>query len=421
MTQDPVSLAAATWVHWSALRRWVKNPRKNAHAVPKIAAAIRKFGFVAPAVVWTEADRLVAGDTRVQAMAQICAEDPAFVPRGAPGPGLMRVVYHSFASEAEADAYALADNRLGELAEWDAAGVNDILASLDQRDRVVIGFDAPLVVPREKPVLNEDEVPPTPSAAETVTKTGDIWEMGTHRLICGDSTKPETFSTLLGASKASMLWTDPPYNVDYVGGAHELTPNQRKANGNLTIANDSMGDDFPAFLTSAFAAIDTVLEPGAAIYVTGPSGPDFRHFGNAAALMPWRYAQTLIWVKSTFVLGRQDYHYRHEHMMFGWKLGAPHRKLADRTQDSVWEFERPRRNGEHPTMKPVELIERALVNSSAEDAIVLDAFGGSGSTLIACEKTGRRARLVELAPTYCDVIVRRWEHLTGKLATRVSG
>lgn len=411
MAQDPVSMAAATWVHWSALRRWVKNPRKNAHAVPKIAAAIRKFGFVAPAVVWTEADRLVAGDTRVQAMAQICAEDPAFVPRGAPGPGLMRVVHHSFASEAEADAYALADNRLGELAEWDAAGVNDILASLDQRDRVVIGFDVPLVVPREKPVLNEDEVPPTPSAAETVTKTGDIWELGVHRLICGDSTKPETFSTLLGASKASLLWTDPPYNVNYVGGTKQA----------LTIENDALGDEFPAFLTSAFAAIDTVLEPGAVFYVAGPSGPDFRHFGNAAFDVGWHYAQTIIWVKSAFVLGRGDYHYRHEHMMYGWKLGAPHRKLADRTQDSVWEFARPRRNGEHPTMKPVELIERALVNSSAEDAIVLDAFGGSGSTLIACEKTGRRARLVELAPTYCDVIVRRWEHLTGKLATKVSG
>lgn len=417
MVEDRVSLAgAAEWVHWSTLKRWVKNPRKNAEAVPKVAAAIKRFGFVAPAVVWLEQDRLVAGDTRVQAMAALMQADPDFVPKGAPGPGMMRVVHHSFASEADADAYALADNRLGELADWDPAGVNEILARLDQRDRVIVGFEAPLVVPKEKPVLNLDEVPPAP--ADPTTKPGDIWELGDHRLVCGDSTQPDTFAALMAGTKASMMWTDPPYGVSYVS----------KTKAALTIANDDLtSEELRGFLIRCFTAANVALTDGAALYIAHPAGVHSIEFLLAFRDVGWRLHQTLVWKKDRFALGHSDYHYIHEPILFGYRPGGGRRGrggegwYGDNAQASVFEVPKPQSNADHPTMKPPELIERMILNSSAPEAIVLDPFGGSGSTMVACERTGRSARLAELSPVYCDVIVRRWEHLTGKKATMVVG
>lgn len=406
--------AAAVWEPVDALVPWERNPRKNDAAVPRVAESIRRFGFVAPVVVWRERGRLVAGHTRLKAMRRLLASDPAFAPPGAPGAGVVPVRYVSFASEAEADAYALADNRLGEIAEWDEPELKAILAQLDDELRAAAGFvDEP-----EVPELEGEDVVIEPPA-DPVTKLGDVWVLGRHRLVCGDSTKAETFAALMGEERAALLWTDPPYNVEIVGGNHALSPAERKAKGGKVIQNDAMSDEaFRAFLVSAFAACDGVLAPGAGFYVAHADCEGYNFLG-AVRDVGWKFSQWVVWVKDSFVLGRKDYHSRHEPILYGWKLGAAHHAVTDRTQDTVWEIPRPKRSEQHPTMKPPELIERALKNSSDPDAVVLDAFGGSGSTLVACEKTGRQARLVELDPAYCDVIVARWEGLTGKKAHRV--
>jgi site-specific DNA-methyltransferase (adenine-specific) len=205
---------------------------------------------------------------------------------------------------------------------------------------------------------------------------------------------------------ADLVWTDPPYGVSYVG----------KTKDALTIQNDSLNpEEFLAFLKSAFENSKRVSKPGAVWYVAAPAGNLFLSFAIALSdLEIWRH--TLVWVKDMFVMGRADYHYRHEAILYGWTPGAAHQEPPDRKQDSVWEIPRPKRSEEHPTMKPLELIIRAIRNSTSKGQIVLDPFGGSGSTLIAAEQTGRKARLIELDPKYCDVIVTRWQNLTGQTA-----
>jgi DNA modification methylase len=247
---------------------------------------------------------------------------------------------------------------------------------------------------------------PTVDEIEPRTKRGDLWVLGSHRLLCGDSTSPDDVTRALDGATASLLWTDPPYNVAYVG----------KTKAALTIKNDAMDNEsFRTFLRDAFAAADRSMSPGAGFYIAHADTEGF-NFRGAVRDVGWKFAQCLVWVKDVFVMGRQDYHWRHEPILYGWKLGAGHHALKDRTQDTVWEIPRPKRNEEHPTMKPVELVTRAIQNSSARGAIVLDIFGGSGTTLIACESTGRAARVVELDPRYCDVIVARWEKMTGQKA-----
>jgi len=390
--------AAAVWVPITKLNPWAQNPRKNETAVEKVVESIRRFGFGAPILARPNGE-VIAGHTRLKAAERL---------------GLDRVpVRYLDLDPADAHLLALADNKLAEIAEWDQELLATILRDVAPEEAALAGFGAEelaeLLAELETPrtyLTDPDDVPDTPE--QPVTKPGDLWIMGRHRLLCGDSTRPEDVERLVDGQKMAMVFTDPPYNVDYVGGTKDA----------LRIRNDSMSEeDFSRFLLAAHEAMLSHTEPGGAIYVchADTAGHTFRHSLVEAG---WLLKQCLIWVKQNFVLGRQDYHWQHEPILYGWAPGAAHRWFGDRKQSTVWPVDRPRRSEEHPTMKPVELVERALLNSSAPGARVLDPFGGSGTTLIACEKFGRSAYLMELDPHYCDVIIQRWQEFTGETARR---
>lgn len=253
----------------------------------------------------------------------------------------------------------------------------------------------------------EDEVPDRP--AETRVCNGDVWVMGNHRLLCGDSSRLEDVQLLMSDKQADMVFTDPPYGVSYVG----------KTKDALTIDNDQLDDvALEAFLTNAFRTFP--IKDGGSIYVCSPPGNPETVFRLAWRGSELQLRQCLVWAKQQFVMGRQDYHWRHESILYGWKDGAAHYFIDDRTQDTVWDFDRPHRSTEHPTMKPVELVEKAVNNSSRRGEVVFDGFGGSGSTLIACEKLKRHCRLIEIDAGYCAVILSRWAKFTGQDPIRES-
>jgi DNA modification methylase len=387
---------AAIWVPIGELRPWIGNPRKNSDAVKAVADSIRKFGFGAP-IIARQADRqIIGGHTRLQAARRL---------------GLTHVpVRYLDLSAEDAQLLALADNKLGEIAEWDEGMLARILEELKAANANLstTGFD-PTEIDRllaeigaERTAdIEEDPVPEPPKTPDSVP--GTIYELGPHRLLCGDSTRTADVQKVVGAERLSLLWTDPPYNVDYEGAAG-------------SILNDQMSKErFRTFLVDAFRASDSVMPAGAVFYVAHADTEGLA-FRAAIETVGWKLASCLIWRKDSLVLGRGDYHWIHEPILYGWKPGASHRSVADRTQTTVWECDRPKRSEEHPTMKPVPLIERALRNSSDTGETVLDVFGGSGSTLIAAARTGRRALLVELDPKYCDVIRQRWARFAAKVA-----
>ncbi len=367
------------------LRPYANNPRVNNGAVPAVAASIREFGFLVP-IVATPDGTILAGHTRLKAAQSLgLAEVPVLVARDL--------------DDAKARAFRLADNKTAELAEWDLQKLDEELAALGDYDMAQFGFEAP-----DEPEEGETEADDAPGVEveePPVSKPGALYALGEHRLLCGDSTDAHAVARLMGGEKADLLLTDPPYNVAYEGEAG-------------TIANDSMDDAaFLAFLTRAFKVAAQALKPGAAFYIfhSDFEGLNFLLAAKAAEL---QVRQCIVWVKNTLVLGRKDYQCRHEPCLYGWKHGAAHRWLGDRRQTTVLEFPKPARSAEHPTMKPVALLEALIRNSSERGDVVLDTFGGSGSTLIACERMGRRARLCELEPRFCDVIRRRWaEHVHG--------
>jgi len=275
-------------------------------------------------------------------------------------------------------------------------------------DLNLIGFDdkllADLLAEPTEGLTDPDEVPEPP--ADPVTVLGDVWVLGNHRLLCGNSTSIDDLERLCAGQKVDMWLTDPPYNVAYEG----------KTKKALTIQNDSMNDEnFRQFLRDAYVAADSVMKPGAVFYIWH-AGLEGYNFQGAAFDAGWKVRQCLIWKKSTMVMGRQDYQWKHEPCLYGWKEGAGHLWATDRKQTTILEFDKPSRNGEHPTMKPVALFEYQLLNNTKGGDIVLDSFGGSGTTMIAAEKNGRHARLMELDPKYCDVIVTRWQDFTGQKA-----
>lgn len=381
---------------------YARNPRKNDHAVDRVAAAIKEFGFRVPIVA--KSDGLVVdGHLRLKAARKLgLAEVP--------------VVLADDLTDAQVKAFRISVNRMAELAEWDSE-----LLALELGELGELGFDleltgfsedeanalTPEVLPEGK--TDPDEAPEPPAKPRSVL--GDVWLLGKHRVMCGDSTSVDAVEALMAGGKADCVWTDPPYGVAYVGKTAEA----------LTIENDDLNDaELTDFLRAALGAAFAACKDGAAWYVAAPPGPPMVHsFGTAMTeLGVWRH--TLAWVKSTFVLGRADYHYQHEAIFYGWKPGAAHKWTSDRKQSSTLNFDKPARNGVHPTMKPVELVEYCIGNSSDRGDVVLEPFGGSGTTLIACEKTGRIARLMELDPRYVDVIVNRWQDFTGKQATRES-
>lgn len=383
---------------------YARNARTHSdEQISQLAASIKEWGWTTPVLV-DEQGSIIAGHGRTLAAQRLqMAEVPVMVAKGW--------------SEAKKRAYVLADNKLAMNAGWD----NEMLA-LELGEIGELGFDLDLTgfTAEEIEALMPVEVVPgltdpddAPAVQETsITVPGDVWIMGKHRLLCGDSTSVNDLEKLTDGQLVDMWLTDPPYNVAVQGGNHG---DPERKNG-LKIMNDKMPDEeFRQFLRDAYVSADTVMKPGAVFYIWHADSEGY-NFRGAAKDAGWAVRQCLIWKKSSIVMGRQDYHWKHEPCLYGWKEGAGHLWATDRKQTTILEFDRPSRNGEHPTMKPVALFEYQLLNNTKGGDIVLDSFGGSGTTLIAAEKNGRIARLMELDPKYCDVIVKRWQDFTGKIA-----
>lgn len=370
-----------------------KHGKKN---IDSIKGSLAKFGQQKPIVV--NADNvIVAGNGTLQAAKELGWKEINIVRTDLKG--------------SDITAFGIADNRTSELAEWDDDVLKGLLESLkaEDFDLSTIGFDVDdlndMIGDKNKAGLTDpDDVPEPPNVP--TTRLGDIYQLGNHRLMCGDSTDLAQVERLMDGHKADMWLTDPPYNVAYEGKTKEA----------MTIQNDSMGDgDFREFLKKCYAAADNAMKPGAVFYIWHADSEGY-NFRGAAFDIGWKVRQCLIWKKSSMVMGRQDYHWRHEPCLYGWKEGAGHLWASDRKQTTILEFDRPSRNGEHPTMKPVALFEYQMLNNTKGADIVLDSFGGSGTTIMAAEQNGRYARLMEFDPKYCDVIVKRWEDFTGQKA-----
>jgi len=374
---------------------YARNSRTHSDAqVAQIAASIKEFGFLNPIIIDGD-NGIIAGHGRVLAARKL-------------GLNEVPVVEAAHLSDTQKRAYIIADNKLALNAGWDNEMLSIELGELGDAgfDLDLTGFELNEINALLAPVGTEgltdpDEVPAPPE--EPITKPGDVWILGNHRLMCGDSTSVSDMGKLCAGQLVDLLLTDPPYNVAYEGGTKEK----------LTIQNDSMGDDqFRQFLRDAFVTADTVIKPGSVFYIWHADTEAYA-FRGACIDAGWKVRQCLIWKKSSMVMGRQDYHWKHEPCLYGWKDGAGHLWASDRKQTTILEFDKPNRNGEHPTMKPVALFEYQMLNNTKGGDLVLDSFGGSGTTLIAAEKNGRTALLMELDPRYCDVIIKRWQDFTG--------
>jgi DNA modification methylase len=378
---------------------YARNPRKNDDVVDKMAASIQEFGFRIPIVARSDGS-VVDGHLRLKAALHLGLTE---VP----------VALADDLSEAQIKAFRLLANRSVNWAEWD----NELLA-LEFKDLQEIGYDLDLtgfdakelnkimdsVV--EAGLTDEDAVPEAP--AVPVTKPGDVYILGNHRLLCGDSTLLANVEKVLDGALADMVFTDPPYNVDYGNSAKDKMRKKK-----LQIMNDNLGGEFEKFLYDACVNMLSVCK--GAVYVC-MSSSELHTLQKAFTEAGGKWSTFIIWAKNHFTMGRADYQRQYEPILYGWKQGIDHFWCGARDQGDVWFVKKPIKNDLHPTMKPVELVERAVSNSSKSRDIVLDCFGGSGTTLIACEKLGRQARMIELDPKYCDVIVKRWEEFTGHSA-----
>jgi len=453
MQEIPVHCSCTELVDPAVL---VPNPRNpNQHPKKQIellAKIIKSQGWRTPVTVSNRSGFVVRGHGRLQAALLLRCKVP--------------VDRQDYSSEADEWADLIADNRIAEFAEIDGDLIAQLLADLGNMDidMDLTGYsdkqiDNLLADIRSEKVEDDhfDAVAEAETIIEPIAKNGDVWLLGRHRLMCGDSTKKEDVERLMDGQSAAMIFTDPPYNVDYQGSTE----------AKLKIKNDNMPKvEFQRFLTSAFLRMFESVRPGAAIYVchADSAGSDFR---GAMIEAGWSIKQCLIWVKNQFVMGRQDYQWQHEPILYGWRPDGAHQFFGGRKQGTVfdddsvivlqpdgddtlvcitiggeqmvirtkeaeiiskaddalmttWRVEKPIRNGEHPTMKPIPLCTRAIQNSSRPEESVLDLFGGSGSTLMAAEQTGRICYTMELDPVYVDVIIRRWEQFTGKTAVKVS-
>jgi DNA modification methylase len=381
------------------LRPYERNPRTHSETqVDQIAASMVEFGWTNPVLV-DEQGGILAGHGRLLAARKL---ELAEVP----------VIRFEHLSEAQKRAYILADNQIALQAGWDDALLADELAWLrDERfDLDLVGFDATelerLLALADGEAANdeaEDEVPEAPE--NPVSKPGDLWVLGNHRLLCGDATVLTDVERVLGGQLADMTFCDPPYNVDYAN-----SPKDKLRGKHRPILNDDLGAGFEAFLYDACVNILSVTK--GAVYVC-MSSSELHTLQRAFAAAGGKWSTFVIWAKNTFTLGRADYQRQYEPILYGWKEGSDHYWCGARDQGDVWFIDKPAKNDLHPTMKPVALVERAIRNSSKSRDIVLDPFGGSGSTLIACEKAGRHGRLIELDPRYVDTIILRWQAFGG--------
>ena len=381
-----------------ALKPYEKNAKiHNAEQVDRIAKSIEEFGFISPCLIDKDFN-IIAGHGRVKAAQQLNLKT---VP----------CVFIEGLTETQRKAYILADNRLTELGEWDDVLLNEELENLQLEgfDVDLTGFDFDVA---EIPDVDfEDDIPII--TEEPTAKTGQVYQLGQHRLMCGDSTKIEDVEKLMAGEKADMVFTDPPWNVNYGavedGNAQGYVPRK--------ILNDFMGtEEFKSFMFEAFKCMNSASKVGCMTYVV-MSRQEWGNMMLTLAENDYHWSSTIIWNKDTLVLSRKDYHTKYEPIWYGWKDGGPRLcPLEDRKQSDVWDFDRPKKSEEHPTMKPVALVSQAITNSSKKGDIILDLFGGSGTTLIAAHQTGRVCRMMELDPHYIDVIIKRYEDLTGEKA-----
>lgn len=371
---------------------YINNARTHSpEQVNKLRASIREFGFINPVII----DRnygVIAGHGRILAAKE---EGITEVP----------CVFADHLSEAQKKAYIIADNRMAMDAGWDEELLRVEIEALEAADfnTLLTGFDEDeLSKLFDNGNETEDDDFDVDAELEkpAVVQSGDVWLLGRHRLVCGDSTKADTFEKLMDGKKANLVITDPPYNVNYEGSAGK-------------IQNDNMENDaFYHFLLDAFTQTEAAMDNDASIYVfhADTEGLNFR---RAFADAGFNLSGCCIWKKQSLVLGRSPYQWQHEPVLFGWKKKGKHKWYAGRKETTVWEYDKPKKNGEHPTMKPIPLLAYPIKNSSMVNSIVLDPFGGSGSTLIACEQTDRICYTVELDEKYCDVIVKRYIEQVG--------
>jgi len=394
----------------SDLIPYARNSRTHSdEQVTQIAASIREFGFTNPVLIDSNGT-IIAGHGRVMAAKKVgLAEVPC-----------LRLEH---LSPSQIRAYVIADNKLALNAGWDDEMLKAELLTLQEEgfNTDLTGFsDDELNALLNSEIIegqtDPDEIPEPP--VEPITKLGDIWVLGNHRLMCGDSTSIDNAKRLMGDELAELLITDPPYNVDMTAKNEMLQKagKARKDESTFGIQNDKMSnDDFRQFLRDVYSTANSAMRDGAVFYIWF-ADVETSNFSGAISDVGWKLSQMVIWKKSSFVLGRKDYHFIHEPCLYGWKDGASHYWGSDRSQTTVLDFKKPAKSELHPTMKPVELFEYQISNSSKPNDVVLDLFGGSGTTAIACERLSRKARLMELDPKYCDVIVKRWEDFTGKKA-----
>ena len=387
--------------HWplDKLIPYARNPRTHSDAqIAQIAPSIAEFGFNNPILVDTGAG-IIAGHGRLLAARKLQLKE---VP----------VIVLDHLSDAQKRAYILADNQLAENAGWDEELLRLELAALQDEDfnLDLIGFDdqelVRLLADQEaaQGLTDEDAVPELPQTP--VSALGDLWLLGDHKLLVGDATARADIDRLMAGDAADLVFTDPPYNVDYEGYTEER----------LKIKGDRMSDaDYKQFLENAFRSYRTVLKAGASLYTCHSSSWQ-REFQNALEASGFEIRCQIIWAKNTFAWGFGRYKFQHEPIFYAHVAGQKDSWYGDKSQSTLWEEKKPAANRLHPTAKPIELIERALINSSKSGDLVVDLFGGSGSTLIASERLGRKARLMEIDPRYADVIVRRWQEFTSKQA-----
>ena len=366
---------------------YAKNAKKHDNRqINNVAESIKQYGFVQPIVI----DRdgvIVIGHCRALAAKKL-------------GMKVVPCVCVDDLTPEQVNALRLVDNKSNE-SDWDFDLLADEIPGLD-----LSSFDFDWGLPEITEEVIEDEAPEVDEDEDPIAKLGDIWQLGRHRLMCGDSTSVEDVEKLMAGQLADMLLTDPPYNVAYEG----------KTKDRLTIQNDSMDNDsFRQFLRDAFSSADAVMKQGAVFYIWHADSEGY-NFRGACFDIGWKVRQCLIWNKNSMVMGRQDYQWKHEPCLYGWKEGASHLWASDRKQTTVIDYQRPTKADIHPTMKPVGLFDYQIKNNTKGGDIVLDLFNGSGTTIMACEQNGRVARCMELDPRYVDACVKRWENFTGEKA-----
>ena len=389
------------YVSKDELRPYANNAKIHTdEQIEQIRHSIEEFGFNDPIALWHD-NEVIEGHGRL--LAVMGMDEIETVP----------VIRLDNLSDEQRRAYMLVHNKLTMNTDFDLDILTVELDDIFDIDMADFGFEFDAA---DDPVeVVEDEAPEPPE--EPKSKYGEVYQLGRHRLMCGDSTKMEDVKKLMGDDMADMVFTDPPRNVNY--GAVEK--DNAQGYKPRTIINDFMGtEEFKEFMFSAFKCMNEVSKAGACTYVV-MSAQEWGNMMLTLAQNDYHWSSTIIWNKDRLVLSRKDYHTKYEPIWYGWKSGARLCPLKDRKQSDVWDFDRPTKSEEHPTMKPVGLVARAVQNSSKKDNLVLDLFGGSGTTLIACEQTDRSCCMMELDPKYVDVIIERWENFTGEKAVLLNG